>query len=192
MSNYVGSCLGDLAKVWVKLSCAMLATLAPLSVVSKTDAVEPPKVQPSAERAPAPVTAQEREAWRRTLLRTPRPKKGCFAATYPETKWREVQCTTPPNRPYPPKHGISVTVGSGTDFSAQVTGNLHVLTAEGSFDSATVTNESANGIANAYSLQLNTNFFTTTTCSTSPYPAACRGWEQFVYSSSGGGSSSTG
>jgi hypothetical protein len=37
--------------------------------------------------------------------------------------------------------------------------------------------------ANAFSLQLNSSFFTSTTaCSGAAYPATCKGWEQFVHS----------
>jgi len=74
------------------------------------------------------------------------------------------------------------TVGGGgpTDFSATVTG--HITQAEGSFDS--VTGVTSTG---AYTLQLNTAPFSTSTCSGSPAPANCQGWEQFVYPSTGGG-----
>jgi hypothetical protein len=61
--------------------------------------------------------------------------------------------------------------------------------AEGSFDSVTgVTSEtgqergSGGQVANTYTLQLNTNRFSTSVCSGSPN-LGCRGWQQFVYSS---------
>ena len=75
-------------------------------------------------------------------------------------------------------------VGNGTDFTNQVAGAATL--AEGSFDSVSgVTGESGGGPvggANSYSLQLNTQFFTTTTCNGT---SGCQGWEQFVYSSTG-------
>jgi hypothetical protein len=117
-------------------------------------------------QAPAPQstathqpTKQERETWRKSMARTPRPKKGCFEASYPETKWREVPCKKAPQKPYPKKGVRPDTVGNGTDFSAQVTG--HISSAEGSFDSVTgVTSESvSSGGIGPFSLQLNTNFF---------------------------------
>ena len=43
--------------------------------------------------------AERRDSWRKSMLRTPRPKKGCFTATYPETAWREIRCKTPPIAP---------------------------------------------------------------------------------------------
>jgi hypothetical protein len=131
-----------------------------------------------------PPSAQSLEAWRKSMVATPRPTTGCFTASYPDTQWREVPCTTPPDRPYLPKSGVpSQTVGDGTDYSAEVTGSISA--AEGSFDSVTgVTSESGEGVPNEYSLQLNTQFFTTTTCSGAANPTKCLGWEQFVFANS--------
>jgi hypothetical protein len=156
-------------------SCAMLAILLlSVALIGAREAAAQTKREP---------TVPQRETWRRAIVRIPRPKKGCFVASYPETKWREVQCVTPPNRPYPPRQGIRPqTVGNGADFSGEVTANTSQ--AEGSFDSVTgVTSETGGGMADSYSLQLNTNFLTTTTCSSGG--VNCQGWEQFVFSSSG-------
>jgi hypothetical protein len=128
----------------------------------------------------APTKAQ-RQTWRRRMVQSPRPKKGCFVSTYPQTTWREVQCVAAPRRPLLPRNGRGVqleTVGAGLDYSSQITGNAPM--AEGSFDSVGgVTGEIGNGTANAYSLQLNTNFFVTTTCGGGQ--TGCLGWEQFVF-----------
>lgn len=142
------------------------------------------QAKPQVERLP---TVVERESWRKTILKAKRPKRGCFTAAFPETAWREVECKTAPRRAYPPKHGIRpVTVGNGVDFSADVTG--FISEAEGSFDSVVgVTSESSADGANSYSLQLNTEPIATSTCSGSPDPGSCQGWEQFVYSSGGSG-----
>ena len=128
-----------------------------------------------------PPSAESLEAWRKSMVATPRPTTGCFTASYPDTQWREVPCTTPPERPYLPKSGArSQNVGNGTDYSAEVTGSISA--AEGSFDSVTgVTSESDDGVANEYSLQLNTQFFTTMTCNSAADPSKCLGWEQFVF-----------
>lgn len=187
--------IGRLASAGIK-SCAMIAVLT-LSIASSgagqtaTKMAEQAQAKPTKEQAQAAATQRptevERESWRRTILKTPRPKPGCFTASYPETEWREVRCKTPPHKLYPPKHGIRPDiVGRGTGFSAEVTG--HISESEGSFDSVTgVTSESSsNGTANAYSLQLNTEPFTTQTCNGSPDPGKCFGWEQFVYSSTSG------
>lgn len=173
-------------------TCAVLA----LSFVSigagsaapqdKPAAAAQPQVKPGTNpHVKRPPTAQQREAWRKSMVRAPRPKKGCFVATYPETTWKEVPCVTPRPVPFGPKRGIRpFTVGNGTDFSAQVTGNT--TAGEGTFENvanpAGMT-ESGGGVANKYSLQLNTNTFSTTTCGGAANPTTCQGWEQFIYSS---------
>lgn len=135
-------------------------------------------------------TPVEREHWRKSLLAKPKPKKGCFTSTYPDIEWKEEACKEPPHKLYPPRNGGSTRVetvgGNSGDFSAQVTG--HITQAEGAFDSVTTTGESdSNGNANSYSLQINTDFFPTSTCAGSVNGASCNGWEQFVYESGGGG-----
>ncbi|GAB1642123.1 hypothetical protein KRMM14A1259_25460 [Krasilnikovia sp. MM14-A1259] len=81
-------------------------------------------------------------------------------------------------------------VGNGSDIAAQVPTGF-ISTAIGSFDSVVnVTSESGPignsgpSIANAYTLQLNTNFFASTACAGSPNPG-CQGWQQFVYANDG-------
>jgi hypothetical protein len=167
-----------------------------------------PTAEPTQAVATQRPTAVELESWRKTILKTPRPKKACYKATYPETQWEEVPCITPPHKLYPPKRGGMIRTvivgGAGPDFSAE---SSHVSEAEGSFDSVTgVTSECAvacpnqvcpanpsctGAPANAYSLQLNTEAFVDTAapspCSTSPTPASCKEWEQFVYDTTGSG-----
>lgn len=102
-----------------------------------------------------------------------------------------MRCVEPPELPYVPAHGPRpFTVGNSNDYAAEVTGTMSG--AEGSFDSVTgVTSESGPqggsgpGVADTYSLQLNTRPFTTSVCNPSPNPN-CRGWQQFLYSSSAG------
>jgi hypothetical protein len=195
------------------LGCAVIVSLLPGLVASFAAFAQPAEPvpapapsPPATEPLPAPASeSAKREAWRKEILKTPRPN-GCFTATYPEKQWREVPCKTPPHKLYPPRPGFGIRVeqvggGGPTDFSAVVTG--HVSEAEGSFDPGTAVssecavqcpnqvcpaNPTCTGApANSYSLQLNTKPFTTQTCNTSPAPASCQGWEQFVYSSSGNG-----
>jgi hypothetical protein len=134
-----------------------------------------------------PATAQkQRETWRKSMVRTARPGKGCFTATYPGKTWKAVPCGKAPSRPYGPSLGIRpFTVGGGNDFSAQVTGNT--TQGEGSFDSVNgVTSENDNGSANTFSLQLNTNRFNSNACNTfHATDPGCQAWEQFIYSNSG-------
>ncbi|MGO9605684.1 MAG: hypothetical protein ACLQAT_20250 [Candidatus Binataceae bacterium] len=152
-----------------------------------------PPPAPTSQSLPAPLTTTQPlqaqlKAWRASMLRTPKPSKGCFKATYPNTQWQEVPCTTAPQRPYPPARGRRPNiVGNGTDNSARVSGSIS--SAEGSFDSVTgVTSESGevNGkppqVANTFSLQLNTNFFSTSVCNG---VSGCQGWQQFIFSNAG-------
>lgn len=192
-----------------------LALLAPASGAAQTDekAQAKPTPEPTQRTAYQQATEVERESWRQSIIHIPLPGKGCFVATYPETRWREIQCKPPSTKLYPPKRPgmvrTEIVGGTGTDFSAAVTG--HITKAEGSFDSVSgVTSECAvqcpSGVcpaspsctgapANSYSLQLNSKIFDTTTCSGSNPVSTwtltggrCVGWEQWVYSSSNSGS----
>jgi hypothetical protein len=134
-------------------------------------------------------TAAQRDAWRASMAKVPLPKQGCFTAAYPKTQWQEVPCTKAPLRPYPPASGARPDiVGNGNDIVAQVTG--HISEAIGSFDSVSgVTTEAGQvggtgpQVANTFSLQLNSNFFTTTSCTGGA--SNCFGWQQFIYSNAG-------
>ena len=135
--------------------------------------------------------ARSRVEWQRSMARLSPPARGCYTSTFPQIAWRKVTCVAPPNRPYPPHRGPrAFVVGNGTDFAAEVTGNM--IGATGSFDSVSgVTSETGvvggtgGQVANTYSLQLNTRPFTTTRCSSGGNPVGCRGWQQFIYSNAG-------
>src|SRR5208282_3388003 len=96
--------IGRFANAGIK-SCTMLAVVA-LSLASsgagQTAGKMPEQTRARAvteqESASQLATEVERESWRKTILKTPRPKKGCFTAAYPETEWREVPCKTPPHK----------------------------------------------------------------------------------------------
>ena len=153
---------------------------APVTALAQTAPTEP-----SQSTAMGRPTGAAREEWHKALLATPRPKNGCFTATFPEKTWRQVPCKpSTPHKLYLPQRGrmsrTDIVGDSGPDFSATVTG--HIPQAEGSFDSATGVTST-----NDYSLQLNTAPFQTITCASSQggMEGKCRGWEQFVYESSG-------
>jgi hypothetical protein len=61
-----------------------------------------------------------------------------------------------------------------------------IVSATGTFDGVTgVTSETAGGMSDNFSLQINTGYFITSACQNSPYhnpSKPCRGWEQFVFS----------
>ena len=120
------------------------------------------------------------EAWRAAISHTATPSEGCFRATYPSLKWKQVVCKAAPARPYIPRHGAhSQTVGNGDDYAA-VSSTL-TSSAVGTFPTVSdVTKETDDGESNVYSLQLNSNFMTTAACKGK---SGCLAWQQFVYSS---------
>jgi hypothetical protein len=178
-----------LAALILILSAAVMAFMAasPHAVAQQTTAPTPQAdaVQLSAEES------RLREDWRISMAKVPLPKKGCFESSYPRKEWQEVPCAAAPNIPMPPRQGARpFVVGNGVDIAAQAPSGF-ISTAIGSFDTVTnVTSESGPignsgpAIANAYTLQLNTNFFASTVCAGSPN-AGCQGWQQFVYGNDG-------
>lgn len=134
--------------------------------------------------------AKQLEAWRVSMTKVPLPKKGTFEATYPDKQWHEVPSTKAPPYPMIPRHGArNFIVGNGNDVSARSPAGTFISTATGSFDSVSgVTGESGQinntgpAVTDAYSLQLNTNFFPSTVAGS---PAGCEGWEQWVFANDG-------
>jgi hypothetical protein len=156
---------------------------------------EPPKARAvsataGSEEQISPEERQRRKLWNDGLLRKPAPRRGCFTAAYPSTEWREVACVVSPSFPAIPRHGPRpFVVGNSNDVSAGAPSG-HIAQAIGHFENVTnVTSESgpiANSgpaINNAYSLQINTNNFTSSVGAGSPN-AGCLGWQ---LASTGGG-----
>lgn len=157
--------LGAIAASVLALPCAAFAQVAG---------------QPSVAAASAPALVR----WRHTMVKTSVPGKGCFTTSYPDKEWHEVPCmTTPPQSrstpEYLPQAGAGVYAGGGNaDYSAQVTSGT-ISQSEGSFIQVTdVTSEGDGGVANKFTLQLNSNKFTTAACNGI---AGCQGWVQFIY-----------
>jgi len=180
-------------------------------------AQEPTKPAPAPElKKPLPVeaithtmpvvNAQVREAWRKTMVKTPRPKHGCFKAEYPKTEWEEVQCGRPSPHMNPKRGKAKVNqVGNGNDYAIQAYGTNKMSSAEGSF-MPTAGGSSANGVSgyvagttttvnNVFMLQINSQApfnvtsspFPTPACSGAPNGAAgCYGWEQYLFSQTQG------
>jgi hypothetical protein len=117
-------------------------------------------------------------------------RRGASRAPTRRGGWRKVPCTTAP--PYPMVPRNPEVVGQRDDVSLQAPAGNMIQYALGTFDSVTgVTSESGPinntgpSVANAYSIQLNTNPFTSATaCAASPNPM-CQGWEQWVFASDG-------
>jgi hypothetical protein len=178
------------------LTCASITALLLSASCSAPNAATPNAMPEQPQAKPAvgavrvlgrPATKAEFESWRAMIEGLPKPENACLKATYPERAWREIPCVKAPNTPLLPAHGVrGAVVGDGTDFSAGVTGAISL--AQGGFQDVTgVKREYARHgkqrIPNLYSLQLNTQFFTTESCANlgSPDPQQCRGWEQFAY-----------
>ncbi len=142
--------------------------------------------------AARPVDTPAFENWRAAIRHTPRPKSGCFTATYPQTTWVETPCQVLPRLPHRPARGIGASgedVGGGSTYGDIIATALVIGEAEGTLLSVTTTGESDSVMgANSYSLQLNANTFNTTRCQGAPSgvgPNKCYGWEQFNYDSDG-------
>jgi hypothetical protein len=135
----------------------------------------------SAGGTPRPLT---QPSWQHAMKQLRPPGRGCFTASYPTVAWRKARCVTAPRIPYrpPPARGLRrdarrQTVGDGNDYSAQVSG-APIFDASGTFDTGTVVTS-----VGTFSLQLNSQFFTSPACATALVPAVCQGWQQFIYSS---------
>jgi hypothetical protein len=138
----------------------------------------------AAGSTPQPLT---RANWGHAIKRLALPGRGCFTASYPVVSWQKRTCTTAPHVPYQPFQPAPAVrairrvagqeiVGDGTDYSAQVSG-APMISATGSFDSGSVVTS-----VGSFSLQLNSSFFASPTCSGALIPADCLGWQQFIYS----------
>jgi hypothetical protein len=193
--------IGNAAKILLLMILSHMVSIASSFPAAATEPDRPTSQEATIPRTPGRPTTEEVESWRREILKTPQPRNGCFAANYPERQWREVPCKTPPHKLYLPKTVVRQ-VGNGPDFSAVVTGNISL--AEGSFEPGTVvstecdvacpqgicpSSPTCSGSENEYSLQLNTKPFKTAACASAPggVEGGCLGWQQFVYSSEGGG-----
>ena len=142
-----------------------------------------------AAQAASPELVRAQSEWHQALLQLPHPKPGCYRATYPRVEWIPATCKPGPKYPAIPAHGIPkpFTVGDGgsNDFASHPTGTITGV--DGTFPNPSVGLSETGPIANSgpsfsntYTLQINTNQFTSAACMGSPNPN-CKGWEQFVY-----------
>ena len=146
-------------------------------------------------------------AWRSTITSTFVPSEGCFEVRAPDTVWKKVTCpsttiTNPIGVPpslasvsslQPASESSSImSVGGGTTGTVvgvlYPTDNLyHVYTSfllQGYWSASLQGSAFSSGAFNPgeFSLQMNTNTFSTNACNDSTNPD-CAGWQQFVYSS---------
>jgi len=184
---------GRRATTFFGVIVAVSVLFGPLSSVAAPAPPQRPKPKAStpssAAAATKPAIAKTRSAWRKSLLRLPHPETGCYASSFPRVEWKPVTCGTPPDYPILPARGHAkhfvVGGGGSNDFAANPTGTISAV--EGSFASvsAGITESGPIGntgpaVADAYTLQVNTNTFASSACAGSPNPS-CQGWEQFVY-----------
>jgi hypothetical protein len=130
-------------------------------------------------------------SWREAIAQAPTPQGGCFTAHYPSLAWSPTACVTAPNVAFPPRidHQKGArTVGDGDDYAIQ-TKSL-ISTGVGSFPKVKgLKSETGEGQANAYTLQLNSEFFNGPVCAGAQTPSKCLTWLQYVYFAARGQSS---
>jgi hypothetical protein len=142
--------------------------------------------------APQP-TAGTKAQWQGAIAHVRAPGTGCYHASYPALQWHAVKCVAAPMVPLAPalpagsaKHAGPAT-GANGDYSAQVTGLISQATGTFQDVSPAITEKGLPGgkgsseVANAFSLQLNSEYFTSPKCSGSGDPSGCQGWQQFAY-----------
>jgi hypothetical protein len=139
-----------------------------------------------------PIEEVARQAWRENMASVATPSEGCYTASFPSIVWHQTACGTAPLRAHPVPHyylfGAPMTAGNGNDYTLN-TSQL-ITKAVGSFPTFSgVTSEQSVGVAaygdggilgaNEYSLQMNTQFTSTTSVCKSH--SGCTVWQQAVY-----------
>jgi hypothetical protein len=146
----------------------------------------------SAANPPGPLTTLR---WQSEIAQVPAAGSGCFQASFPELVWRTVACVTAPELPFQPAtlsspKGAPDTVGNGVDYSAVVSGLISKATGTFTGVSSKISEKgqiggSGSKLANEFSLQLNTEFFSgSPACAGASNPSKCLAWQQFVYTTS--------
>ncbi len=162
-----------------KIAAGVLAAVAGVAVSS------------SAAAAISPELAGLQASWRDAISHQPSKEAGCFAAHYPSLVWSKTACVQAPDVPLIPKTGHKAgafTVGDGDDYA--IATKTLISTGVGSFPKTRgLKSETGGGQANAYTLQLNSEFFNGPACSGAKVPASCLSWLQYVYFAARGQSS---
>jgi hypothetical protein len=175
------------------LKLALLAGLVSAACVPAAFAAPFDNLSVQGSRAQVgPIEAVAREAWRETMAQIATPSEGCFHASYPSIVWKQVACGAARPGVHPVPHyylfGAPQTAGNGNDYTLQTSGLI--TSAVGTFPTVTgVTSEKGVGVAaygdggilgaNEYSVQLNTQFTSTTSACKSH--SGCTVWQQWVY-----------
>ena len=182
------------AKIFTFITKALGLFLVLIPFANPASAAAKAKPRPAASTNVIPLLSAEefkrQEEWRNAISTKPQPKKGFFTAKFPSLEWKEIPCVDGPKYPMVPRSGIAPdTVGKSNDVAAEAPSGI-ITSATGSFDTLTNVTSESGSISNAgashpdtYTLQINTDFFITSVCNTSPN-TQCRGWEQFVFENS--------
>jgi hypothetical protein len=114
--------------------------------------------------------------WEQIALTTNPQSEGCFTMSYPSTTWSSETCAVSAS-------SMPAVVGNGVGFIANATPKT-IGETEGIIQSTSgFTSESDNETGtDAYSLQINSNHFTTNTSYTT---GSVIGWQQFIYQNNG-------
>lgn len=179
--------IGHHTRLFGLISAVIATTTMACSAASAATKKTPEQAATKSEPMLSPEDYRKQEDWRATITAKPQPNKGCYTAKYPSTEWKEVPCVPGPDRPLTPRKAgvVPQVVGGGDDVSAEAPSGF-ITSATGSLTLTNVTSEAGQigavgpDIANAYTLQLNTDFFVSPVCADSPSPD-CRGWQQFVF-----------
>jgi hypothetical protein len=127
-------------------------------------------------------TVMTKPQWQAAIAQVAAPGSGCYNASYPALQWHAVTCVTARNWRVAPS-----AVGNGVDYSAKVSGTISKATGTFTDVSSNISEKgqidaTGSKIANAFSLQLNTEFFSgSPACAKSSDPSNCLAWQQFVY-----------
>ena len=176
--------MGRFVKTW-RLTCVIGSVLVVAATIGSGSAF--------AANHPA---SQTKAQWQAEIGTVRTPGGGCYHASYPSLQWHATRCLVAPDIPFAPRIASrpgGQVIGNGSDYSAQVSGTISRAT--GTFSGVTSKttekgqiNASGSQVKNAFSLQLNSEFFSTPVCSGSPTPSKCEGWQQFVYAFHASGS----
>jgi hypothetical protein len=145
-------------------------------------------------------TARTKAEWQAAMAQVKERGKGCYHASYPALRWHAVKCVVAPRFPLAPalpagsatRAVPTAIVGNGHDYSAQVSGLISKATGTFKDVSSDITEKGkidneGSKVKNAFSLQLNTQFFSgSPACSGSSDPSNCLAWQQFVYAKESG------
>src|SRR5471030_1115843 len=135
-------------------------------------------VTSGAAAATSPEVAGLQATWREAISQMPTSQGGCFTAHYPSLAWSKAACVKAPDVPLIPKTGHQSgtrTVGDGDDFAIQT--KTLISTGVGSFTKVKgLTSETGGGQTNAYTLQLNSEFFNGPVCAGAAVPSKCLTW----------------